>query len=1022
MKNIILILPVLLLAAFSALGQTEQITAKHLRATQKFTLDTVTFTAILKVISGAATHNQGVTGKAVYDYVQSALATAGKHIIANQGTAVTTRDTLDFIDADDIDFTVISTSTKTTVQADIQDDAVGAAEIAANAVGYSELASNCVDSTVIINGGVSVLDINQNGATSGQVLKWNGTQWLPDDDDATPPIPSTEIVYGTGSGISSSPQLTWDTTTTGSRTALLEIKGNSTTLGGMYLDSLTNAGVSVQFTPDATVGPTMYAFSGGTSGSEAKDIESQIYTTSTNSGSDAIMRVFTAATSGDPVFRWGPLGSTWWYLGMDNDDSDITKLGYGSNAAVGGGTVAMQVATSGAVGINSAPVAGVELTVGGNIRITGTDGTPTKLLGADADGDVSKVTAGTGLAFSNDTLNVTISGGDDWGSQVVETDASLTGDGTSGDPLSWAGASVTGSLTGSGTSFVPLDVLDNGIGNAELRQSAGLSVIGRSANSTGNVADITAATDGHVLRLSGTTLGFGTVAADGIATGAITPGKTSGFTNNSITHANGSGVLTGDGTLTFETNTIRMYPTANDTLLAFYTPNNRMFGIRSFTDPYNGSADAIEIGGLSSNTRLFLKGYEIYPNANFRQYLTPGIGFLGSTGSLYLHTNGDYYNATLTGDNETTNRNTTYYFLSGGGANGKGNPVIFQHVFANNDTTCNSFEFLARNTASGGITHPDSTLFRISNWDRGIHFNLLQSGMLGLGTRHPLYSLDINKTDGIRLPIGTTAERPASTPAGVLRFNSDSTALEVGTGSGWTILGSGGGGAGVTDHGALTGLSDDDHTQYALLAGRSGGQVLTGGTGSGDDITLRSTSDGTKGDVFLNDQGGNVIIGGAENAGELRFLEPSASGSNYTGFIAGAMAGNQIYKLPTDAPSDGEVLTWNTGGDLSWEEKIKVSTSETLHSSDFTATAFLVNLVDCSGGTITVDPPSSPSVGDRFALSDATANAGTNNITVDFTTATQKIYGSVQDYILNVDGGYVEFMYVGTTTGWVATK
>lgn len=57
--------------------------------------------------------------------------------------------------------------------------------------------------------------------------------------------------------------------------------------------------------------------------------------------------------------------------------------------------------------------------------------------------------------------------------------------------------------------------------------------------------------------------------------------------------------------------------------------------------------------------------------------------------------------------------------------------------------------------------------------------------------------------------------------------------------------------SGVTDHGALTGLGDDDHTQYALLAGRSSGQTLTGGTASGDDLTLQSTSNGTKGSILF---------------------------------------------------------------------------------------------------------------------------------------------------------------------------
>lgn len=55
------------------------------------------------------------------------------------------------------------------------------------------------------------------------------------------------------------------------------------------------------------------------------------------------------------------------------------------------------------------------------------------------------------------------------------------------------------------------------------------------------------------------------------------------------------------------------------------------------------------------------------------------------------------------------------------------------------------------------------------------------------------------------------------------------------------------------DHGSLTGLSDDDHTQYALLAGRSGGQTLIGGTASGNNLTLQSTSNATKGSIVIND-------------------------------------------------------------------------------------------------------------------------------------------------------------------------
>jgi hypothetical protein len=62
-------------------------------------------------------------------------------------------------------------------------------------------------------------------------------------------------------------------------------------------------------------------------------------------------------------------------------------------------------------------------------------------------------------------------------------------------------------------------------------------------------------------------------------------------------------------------------------------------------------------------------------------------------------------------------------------------------------------------------------------------------------------------------------------------------------------------GGGVSDHGALTGLADDDHTQYALLAGRSGGQILYGSTVAGENLTLSSTSDSTKGKIYLGTSG-----------------------------------------------------------------------------------------------------------------------------------------------------------------------
>jgi len=71
--------------------------------------------------------------------------------------------------------------------------------------------------------------------------------------------------------------------------------------------------------------------------------------------------------------------------------------------------------------------------------------------------------------------------------------------------------SSTIDFTVSGGTSVSGDVINNSISNAKLRDSSALSVIGRSANSTGDPADIAAASDHQVLRRSGTSLGFGAI-------------------------------------------------------------------------------------------------------------------------------------------------------------------------------------------------------------------------------------------------------------------------------------------------------------------------------------------------------------------------------------------------------------------------------------------------------------------------------------------------------------------------------
>jgi len=70
-----------------------------------------------------------------------------------------------------------------------------------------------------------------------------------------------------------------------------------------------------------------------------------------------------------------------------------------------------------------------------------------------------------------------------------------------------------------------LQVKDDGVTVSKIAEQAALSVLGNGTNATANVTALTAGTDGHVLRRSGTAVAFGQVAADGLASDAVTTAK-----------------------------------------------------------------------------------------------------------------------------------------------------------------------------------------------------------------------------------------------------------------------------------------------------------------------------------------------------------------------------------------------------------------------------------------------------------------------------------------------------------------
>ena len=65
------------------------------------------------------------------------------------------------------------------------------------------------------------------------------------------------------------------------------------------------------------------------------------------------------------------------------------------------------------------------------------------------------------------------------------------------------------------------------------------------------------------------------------------------------------------------------------------------------------------------------------------------------------------------------------------------------------------------------------------------------TGNVGVGNNTPEVSMDIVKTDGIRIPVGTTGERPSTTDdTGILRYNTSLSTFEGyagGVWAGWVV-------------------------------------------------------------------------------------------------------------------------------------------------------------------------------------------------------------------------------------------
>jgi hypothetical protein len=156
-------------------------------------------------------------------------------------------------------------------------------------------------------------------------------------------------------------------------------------------------------------------------------------------------------------------------------------------------------------------------------------------------------------------------------------------------------------------------------------------------------------------------------------------------------------------------------------------------------------------------------------------------------------------------------------------------------------------------------------------------------GYVGIGTTNPLVKLAIHSSDAIKIPVGTTAERPTTSSSighGYIRYNTTLSSYEgFGTGNAW---------------GSLSGVKDVDQDTYISAENNAGDnnnqlKFVTAGTermiiGATGNIGIGTTDNGT----FALDVLGNARFTGTylhidgtdvNEGGEIRV----GSGTNYTG-------------------------------------------------------------------------------------------------------------------------------------------
>lgn len=803
--------------------------------------------------------------------------------------------------------------------------------------------------------------------TTGQTLRHNGTGWIAN---------STLINDGTNVGIGDS-----------TPDAKLELLSTTEQLRLTYTDNSLDAKFIVNSSGQLRIDSTSYVWIGDTTGAVTATGDDDLYVEGDiETGGNFYPRVNDSQDLGSSSYRWRDLylGGETIYLGTSSTDD--ARISYNTTSNIL--SFDTDTTSNGDIAFFTNDIYIDKST--GNVGIGDTTPTSALTVGSTDQFQVSStgaVVAATGLVTSG-TVQFTSLTGDrllatNSSGQLVNTLSSANlvnsiSDETGSGSLVFANSPTITSPTITTSVSVPLMVGGSAVGSTlSLRSTSGVGTTDAILFQVGNngatesmriinngnvgIGDTTPASPltvgsgdrfqvnstGDIIRIDGVTYDWPTSQA-GAGGYVLTNNGTGGLTWQSP--GSGSITLTGDVTGS-GTGSISTTVAANSVALGADTTGNYVTSIS------NGSGISGGNGGSESAALTLALGAL---TGHWNQTGAFDVVLDNSASELFIleaGTSPTFYGIFDIADLSSSDRTYTFPNADGTVALGTGTAGYNAYWSAANTLASEQYISLSRGgtgttmTASnGGIVYSNATSLALLAGTPTAN-RLLMSGASGAPSWSTATYPATAGTSGTILRsngtnwVNTTATYPTTTTAYRILYSSAANVIGEITSANSSLLTTNG--SGIP---SFTAITSDTFTQYALLAGRSGGQTLIGGTGTTEDLVLRATSGvGASGSDLIFQVGNNgateamrVLYNGYLGIGDSTPASMFTVGNgdrfqvNNNGDLI--RIDNVAYDWPSSQGGVGTVLQNNGSGTLSWVTPTTIPTGSNGQTLRFNGT------------------------------------------------------------------------------------